>query len=149
MLKHTLGWNFKSCYWPKVAASFVVFIFSILCHTKRERRRGKLYAYMCKPSNYWLRSACAKCKKLKCANFWRGVQGSAKGPVGVQGIVPGGGQGGEAPRSSCVFNAVTAFSKQTYNRLLSIKLHPIFLQIWLMFFWGVGQNGTHVYKFWG
>ena len=69
---------------------------------------------------HWLRSACAKCKKIEARIVrepWGvGSRGPFKGPVGSRSKAPGGGPGGEPPEAPVHSNADTAFPTQTYIR---------------------------------
>ena len=77
---------------------------------------------------HWLRIACAKCKKSKCATraslaAW-GPGARLRAPVGSRGKASGGGPGGEAPEAPVYFNADTAFPTQTYI-LQIVKLRTL------------------------
>ena len=74
---------------------------------------------------HWFRSACSKCKKKKKKKKNQSAQRAnlvAWGPVGVQGQRSWWWSRGWSPRKLlCSFNAETAFSTQTYIRLLSLR----------------------------
>ena len=79
---------------------------------------------------HWLRSACAKCKKIEARNACEPCGAGFRGPlirapVGSRGKAPGGGPKGRSPPEAPVhFNADTAFPTQTYKRQI-VKLKTL------------------------